>query len=251
LPNPAITAAGETAGMPAPRKRRGSKALPEPPVPTWQSCPLCSDVPDRCRAFWKGDDKVEDTIPPAVAKLDIVGAPFYDQDTSHSNWCLLRCPECGTYYDWDFEYEYLVNGSEDDMIVTRLSCEEGARKAKMVADAVAASQAEFAAESLPHLEALRSASRPTEVRKAASWLSISQEDGNDLTAALPVLLDAWQRPESQGDAASSLHLTLFVFGSRSRENLATLRAALVEAGLEGRPEMKTLVQICENALGDH
>jgi hypothetical protein len=214
----------------------------------WQTCSICRDIPDRCRAFWKGGDKVEDTIPPAVGKLAVVGAPFYDQDTSHSNWCLLGCPECGTYYDWDFEYEYLVNGSEDDIIVTRLTIEEGARKAKMVADSVAASQAEFAAESLPYLEALRRAASPAEVRKAASWLFTSQEDGNDLTAALPVILEAWQRPESQGDASSTLHLALFVFGSRSRENLATLRMALAAASLESRPEMQTLLQSCENRL---
>jgi hypothetical protein len=238
LPSPLITEAGGTAGTSEP-----------PPAPAWQTCSLCKDIPDRCRAFWKGGDKVQDTIPPAVGRLPVVGAPIYDQDTTHSNWCLLRCPECGAYYDWDFEYEYLVNGSEDDMIVTRLSSEEGERKAKMVADAVAASRARFAAEAPPHLETLRRAAGPADVRKAASWLFTAQEDGNDLTAALPAILAAWQRPESQGDASSTLHLALFAFGSRRRENLAALRAALAAAGLEGRTEMKTLVQSCENVLG--
>lgn len=153
-----------------PRRRGSPKAPTEPPVPMWQTCSLCRDIPDRCRAFSKGGDKTEDTIPPAVEKMAVVGAPFYNQETSHSNWCLLRCPECGTYYDWDFEYEYLVNGSEDDINVTRLNPEEGERKAKMVADAVAASEAEFAAESPRHLEALLKAVEPEQVRKAASWL---------------------------------------------------------------------------------
>jgi hypothetical protein len=216
----------------------------------WQACPICRDIPDYCRAFWKGGDKVENTIPPAVDKLPVVGAPFYDQDTSHSNWCLLRCPACGAYYDWDFEYEYLVNGSEDDIVVTRLSQQEGERKAKLVADAVAASQARFAAGSLPYLETLQRAADPADVGKAASWIFAAQEDGNDLTAALPVILEAWQRPESQDDAANSLHLTLFVFGSRSRENLSALQAALATTGIEARPEMKSLIQTCENVLRD-
>lgn len=249
LLSPLIAATAKTTHTHAPRRRGRPKAPTEPPAPKWQTCSLCRDIPDRCRAFWKGGDKTEDTIPPAVGKLAVVGAPFYDQETSHSNWCLLCCPECGTYYDWDFEYEYLVNGSEDDINVTRLSPEEGVRKAKMVADGVAATQARFATESPPYLEVLQHAANPAEVRKAASRIFMAQEDGNDLSAALPVLLDAWQRPKSQGDAASKLHLSLFVHGSRSRENLATLRAALAAAGLEARPEMKTLVQSCENVLG--
>ena len=47
-----------------------------------------------------------------------------------SSWCLLRCPECGTYCDWDLQYEYLADGTEDDLVVTRLSREEGERKVR-------------------------------------------------------------------------------------------------------------------------
>jgi hypothetical protein len=213
-----------------------------------QTCSICRDIPDHCRAFWKGGEKTTDTIPPEVGRLVVVGAPFYDQDTSHTNWCLLCCPECGAYYDWDFEYEYLVNGSEDDLNVTRLDAAEGARKAAMALGHVAASRLRFAVQSPPHLEALQSAADPAVVRKAASWIFMAQEDGNDVTAALPLLLMAWQRPVSQGDAADTLHLALSVHGSRSQENLAALRTALAAAGLQERPEMKTLVKSCENVL---
>lgn len=230
------------------RRDRGSKAPSEPPALPWQTCSICREIPDRCRAFWKGGEKTTDTIPPAVSRLAVVGAPFYNQDTSHSNWCLLRCPQCGTCYDWDFEYEYLVNGSEDDLNVTRLSPADGRWKAGQVAQHVAAARDRFAAEAPPHLEALQHATEPADLQKAASWIFAAQGDGNDLTAALPAILAAWQRPESQDGAASALSTTLFVHGSRSPKNLNTLRAALAAAGLEARPEMKSLVQTCENVL---
>ena len=219
---------------------------PPSPISPHTSCSICSDIPDRCRSFDKGGETLENTIPPAVYRLEIVGAPFYDQSTSHSNWCLLRCSECGTYFDWDFEYEYLVNGSEDDLNITRLSPEEGQRKAALVAAHVDGSRRRFAAESPPHLETLAHGMDPEAVRKAASWVFMAGEAGNDLTGALPLLVAAWLRPEVQGDAASSIHLALFVHGSRSRLKLASLRAAIEAAGAESRPELATLLRSCEN-----
>lgn len=32
-----------------------------------------------------------------------------------------RCPLCGTYYQYDWSHEYLVNGSEDEEVLTRLT----------------------------------------------------------------------------------------------------------------------------------
>ena len=37
---------------------------------------------------------------------------------------LKQCPECGTYYLYRTDYEYLVNGSEDEEVLTRLKPEE-------------------------------------------------------------------------------------------------------------------------------
>jgi hypothetical protein len=34
---------------------------------------------------------------------------------------LKQCPECKTYYLYKTDYEYLVNGSEDEQSLTRLS----------------------------------------------------------------------------------------------------------------------------------
>lgn len=37
---------------------------------------------------------------------------------------LLQCPDCGQYYLFESDYEYLVNGSEDEQTLTRLSEEQ-------------------------------------------------------------------------------------------------------------------------------
>jgi hypothetical protein len=39
---------------------------------------------------------------------------------------LQQCPECGTYYLYRTDYEYLVNGSEDKEYVTRLTDQQAA-----------------------------------------------------------------------------------------------------------------------------
>ncbi len=71
--------------------------------------------------FWKGGVLETDPMPASEAKLEVMYRDFFHPNTSHTNNCLKHCPECGTYYLWDFEYEYLVNGSEDDLNLTRLS----------------------------------------------------------------------------------------------------------------------------------
>jgi hypothetical protein len=37
---------------------------------------------------------------------------------------LLACPECGTRYLYESDYTYLVNGSEDEQTLIRLTAEE-------------------------------------------------------------------------------------------------------------------------------
>lgn len=229
-----------------PRHRFGpaAQALPH------ETCSICREIPDRSRSFDKGGETIESTIPAAVERLQVVGAPFFTKDYSHSHQCLLRCPQCGTYYDWSFEYEYLAGGSEDDLIVTRLAPDEGARRASSVVEHIRGVQERFEAEAPIHVRALLDSNDEDQVAKAAGWLFMAQSDGHDLTPYLRDLLTAWQRPGFQSDDATSLNLVFFVYGSRSRENLSGLRAAIRAAGLEGRPEMVSLLQSCESALDD-
>ncbi len=93
--------------------------------PRWKRCSICSKIPPSSGEFYKGGDLESGGFVPEVAKLKVVGEPYYNDDTSHTHSCFKYCPECGTVYHWSMEYEYLVNGSEDDIDLVRLDEAEG------------------------------------------------------------------------------------------------------------------------------
>jgi hypothetical protein len=217
-------------------------------APPHVGCPVCGDMPDHCRDYTKGGETLVDTVPPSTTRLVTVGAPFYNQETSGSNWCLLQCPACGTYYDWDFEYEYLVNGSEDDINIRRLSADEGARKAALVAGHVAAARQRFAVESASRVETLLVSKDPREMKEAANWLFQSVNDGNDPAPVLADLLAAMRRAGTEGDASTSLNLVFFVYGSRNWESLERSRAAVAAAGAETQVLLGSTLRSCESSL---
>jgi len=94
------------------------------PKPTSQPCPICSSLKDEEYAMQKFGWTENDThLPPAAARLVTVR----DLIPSGSRALLLkRCPDCGTYYLYRTDYEYLVNGSEDEEFLTRLTNEQAA-----------------------------------------------------------------------------------------------------------------------------
>jgi hypothetical protein len=65
-----------------------------------------------------------DTHLPAVAGRLTVVRDFRPYDSRALQ--LRQCPECGTYYLYRTDYEYLVNGSEDEEFLTRLTQEQAA-----------------------------------------------------------------------------------------------------------------------------
>ncbi len=111
--------------------KKGSKESYQK-IPAWISCPICIYINDEEYAFYKGGILESDGLPIEESYLEIVGAPFFDDSNSYSHWCLKQCPICKTYYLWEFEYEYLVNGSEDDYTLTRLSETQGKKYYKKV-----------------------------------------------------------------------------------------------------------------------
>ncbi len=83
------------------------------------SCEICSQLKDMESSFYKyAWEDMDRPLPAAASRLvlaeDIAG---YDQEHHH----VKRCPICGTFYQYDFTYEYLVNGSEDEETLTRLT----------------------------------------------------------------------------------------------------------------------------------
>ena len=82
-------------------------------------CEICSQLSESQSSFSKyGWDDSTRALPAAAGRLVSTGfiAP-YDREENH----LERCPVCGIFYHYRSSYEYLVNGSEDEEILTRLT----------------------------------------------------------------------------------------------------------------------------------
>ncbi|MBS1198812.1 MAG: hypothetical protein H6R18_2597 [Proteobacteria bacterium] len=86
---------------------------------TLPECPICSALSDQEYAYQKYGSSDGDTeLPAAVAKLVVVRdlRPHGSRRLE-----LQRCPLCNTHYLYRTDYEYLVNGSEDEQFLTRLT----------------------------------------------------------------------------------------------------------------------------------
>ncbi len=85
------------------------------------SCELCSGLSDEEHAYQKyGWEENNTYLPGAASQLKVVR----DLRPSDSRKLQLQqCPKCGTYYLYRTDYEYLVNGSEDEEHLTRLTLE--------------------------------------------------------------------------------------------------------------------------------
>nr|WP_044200972.1 hypothetical protein [Oscillochloris trichoides] len=87
-------------------------------------CPICSQLDDEEYAYQKyGWPENDSALPAAVSQLQLVRdlQPHGSRELH-----LLQCPLCGGYYLYRTDYEYLVNGSEDEQFLTRLSPEQAA-----------------------------------------------------------------------------------------------------------------------------
>ena len=86
------------------------------------SCEICGRLSDVETSFtkygWPDDDR---PLPPEAGRL-VPAEPTsgYDAERDH----VRRCPICGTYYHYRWSYEYLVNGSEDEEVLRRITPEE-------------------------------------------------------------------------------------------------------------------------------
>jgi hypothetical protein len=81
-------------------------------------CELCRQLGDVDRSFSKHGWPDATALEPAANRLEFVaGVPGRDSQNHH----IRRCSRCGTYYQYDWSYEYLVNGSEDSEELRRLT----------------------------------------------------------------------------------------------------------------------------------
>jgi hypothetical protein len=85
-------------------------------------CPVCGMLRDVETSFSKyGSPSMDRPLPEAAARLEIVPS-LGEEDPRKGH--TRRCPSCGAFFAYRLTYEYLVNGSEDEETLTRLSPSE-------------------------------------------------------------------------------------------------------------------------------
>lgn len=85
-------------------------------------CILCSSLGECETASQKfGAEEYNTQLPSAVSLLELVKDM---RPTGSRERKVLRCPGCGAWFLYETDYEYLVNGSEDEQTLARLSAEE-------------------------------------------------------------------------------------------------------------------------------
>ncbi len=85
-------------------------------------CEICARLRDREHAYSKyGWPDHDVDLPEEAWRLELVHDLGSEGDRLRQIW---RCPLCGTRYLYRTDYEYLVNGTEDETSLTRLSAEQ-------------------------------------------------------------------------------------------------------------------------------
>lgn len=93
--------------------------LPENRRKSGIACTICSLLTDEERAYQKFGWEENNTYLPAAAGQLLMVRDLHPQGSRKLQ--LWQCPECGTYFLYRTDYEYLTNGSEDEEILTRLT----------------------------------------------------------------------------------------------------------------------------------
>jgi len=89
-----------------------------------ERCGTCSSLRDEEHAFQKYGWEENNTHLPAAAGILTVVRDFRPYGSRMLQ--LRQCPECATCYLYTTDYEFLVNGSEDEQKLTRLTDEQAA-----------------------------------------------------------------------------------------------------------------------------
>lgn len=82
-------------------------------------CSICTGLSDSHYAFQKYGWEEDNSYLPAAAHRLLLVRDL--QPHSGRALQLKQCPECHTYYLYRTDYEYLVNGTEDEEFLTRLA----------------------------------------------------------------------------------------------------------------------------------
>lgn len=168
--------------------------------PRWQRCSICRDIPASAHESWSRGTVEGEVLPAAVAKLAVVGAPYFN-DYADRGQCSKRCPECGTIYAWDKDYEFEVAAMVDtiDIWLRRLDDVKGAAAVESAMAEVARRKRQFQIDGTHWVSVLLQSNDPVAVERAASDLLHSQSIyGEDLAFAVPALVHALTRHKHTG-----------------------------------------------------
>ncbi len=95
-------------------------------IQEYPQCSLCSSLGERETASQKfGAEEYDTQLPSAASHLELVKDL---RPTGSRELKVMRCPGCGAWFLYETDYEYLVNGSEDEQTLTRLSSEEAEKR---------------------------------------------------------------------------------------------------------------------------
>lgn len=158
------------------------------------SCPLCSQLREVETSFYKyAAPEYDHPLPAAAAQLQIIKDLSCDEDRYH----VRRCPYCATLYTYHFTYEYHMNGSEDEEILTRLTPDEATVYCRGQVQRLEAMRQEIdllesAAGSLgDYLD--RGHPSPAEAEEALSQMHAYRQDADQRRAHLQAQVDSFRQ----------------------------------------------------------
>ncbi|MFQ5568532.1 MAG: hypothetical protein ACE5G0_02590 [Rhodothermales bacterium] len=215
-------------------------------------CSICKSLPDHAAASWTSGNPTGGRWPRAESKLTVVGAPFFDDRDSYSHTCLKQCPKCGTFYLWDFKYEFLVSGTEDELELTRLSDEKGRQRAEQIFATIKEAEKKFRADAASRVDTLLHSRDGKGVYGAAYVLQNGQMKGHDVTFAVPALVEALIRYSSNEDLDSTVFLIYTILSDAvkdSPELARDLLDRLEKRGADtGAEKIRWLVGKCRESM---
>ena len=98
--------------------------MPADPTPP---CSICAQLSDYHRGYQvRGSEKYDTFLPAAAASLKTV-KELKPGDERRLD--IQRCPECGTFYLFKTNFEFLIGGSDEEQHLQRLTNDEAIRYA--------------------------------------------------------------------------------------------------------------------------
>ncbi|MHA1846448.1 MAG: hypothetical protein ACTSXU_02250, partial [Promethearchaeota archaeon] len=136
---------------------------------------------------------------------------------------LKKCPECGTLYHWEYDYEFFVNGTEDYITLKRIPEREESEWLEKVAAIIKKKKKELRARALSNARVLTSSDNRDELIDATNFFyNMLMFDGHDISFLITKLITALGRhPHDEKEDycfGEDLAIIIKSFSDKSKEN---------------------------------